>query len=328
MSVLVVGGAGYIGSVMVEKLLNADERVVVLDNLSRGHRSAVHSDAVFVQGDMADTSLVKSILLEHRCDVVMHFSALSLVGESVTKPLMYYENNVGRGMALVRAMLDAGVTRMIFSSTAAVYGTPAQIPIMETTPPNPINPYGRSKYQFEQFLADCAQSEDLCYAALRYFNAAGASDLFGEDHRPETHLVPLILQVAAGKRDRLAVYGKDYDTPDGTCIRDYIHILDLAEAHLLAMKKLRKSESASMVFNLGNNRGFSVLDIIRVAEKVTGKKIPFTVGERREGDPPVLVASSDRIRQELGWTPRFPEVEQIVESAWRWHNAHPNGYPE
>jgi UDP-glucose 4-epimerase len=256
----------------------------------------------------------------------MHFSALSLVEESVKKPLLYYDNNVARGIQLVRTMLDNGVHNIIFSSTAAVYGIPENVPITETEPTEPINPYGRSKLQFEEFLADCAQSEGLCYSALRYFNASGASEDYGEDHRPETHLIPLVLQVALDKRGSLVVYGDDYDTHDGSCIRDYIHVLDLAEAHLLAMAELRKGKKAASVYNIGNNNGFSVLEIIEVAEQITGNRIPFTIGKRRPGDPPILIAASNKIRKELSWEPRFREVGDIIESAWKWHKKHPGGY--
>lgn len=328
MSVLVVGGAGYIGSAMVELLIAAGEGVVVLDNLSRGHRQAIHPRAIFIQGDMADYELVTSTLKKYKCDVVMHFSALSLVSESVQTPLLYYENNVARGIELVKAMLSAGVNKLIFSSTAAVYGAPQTIPITEDVPPEPVNPYGRSKLQFEQFLADCSKAHGLRYVALRYFNAAGATENYGEDHRPETHLIPLILQVAAGKRGVLEVYGNDYPTPDGTCIRDYIHIIDLATAHLLALQHLRQDKVSSAVYNLGNNRGFSVLEVIQIAEKVTGKKIPYIISPRRAGDPPVLIASSEKIKRELGWAPHYQEIEQIVADAWRWQQKFPAGYEE
>ncbi|MCD6384892.1 UDP-glucose 4-epimerase GalE [Candidatus Sumerlaeota bacterium] len=328
MSVLVVGGAGYIGSVVVEQLIEADEEVVVLDNLSRGHRRAVHNKAVFVEGDMANEELVREILQQYNCDVVMHFSALSLVGESVEKPMLYYENNVAKGIALVKAMLSAGVNKLIFSSTAAVYGIPEKVPLDEDDPTQPINPYGRTKLQFEQFLADCSQAEGLNYISLRYFNAAGASERFGEDHRPETHLIPIVLQTALGKRNAVTVFGDDYPTPDGTCIRDYIHVVDLATAHLRAMNHLRQQERCAKIFNLGNNKGFSVLEIIKVAQEVTGKKINYKIGTRRPGDPPVLIASSHRLKKELGWQLKYPEIHQIIDSAWCWYLKHPDGYPE
>ncbi len=326
MSVLVVGGAGYIGSVMVEQLVHAGEHPVVLDNLSRGYQDAVHRDAVLIEGDMADSELVRRTLARYHCDVVMHFSALSLVGESVQKPLLYYENNVAKGIMLVKAMREAGVDNIVFSSTAAVYGEPQNVPITEDEPTMPVNPYGRSKRMFEQFLADCVQDGGISSVSLRYFNAAGAGEHCGEAHRPETHLIPIVLEVALGKRDSMTVYGDDYPTRDGTCIRDYIHVVDLARAHLLAMEYLRKGTGRADIFNLGNTRGFSVLEIIKVAEKVTGKNIPYTIGERRPGDPAVLVASSEKIKKTLGWKPEFPDVEDIIESAWRWHSAHPGGY--
>ena len=326
MSILVVGGAGYIGSIMTEQLLGHDEEVVVLDNLSRGHKDAVHPKAVFIQGDMGDETLVKRLLKEYSCNLVMHFSALSLVGESVQQPLTYYENNVAKGIALVKAMLAAGVNRLVFSSTAAVYGEPKHVPIPEEAPTVPVNPYGRSKLQFEHFLADCAGAEGLSYIALRYFNAAGAGDRFGEDHHPETHLIPIVLQTALLQRNTVTIYGNDYPTKDGTCIRDYIHVVDLARAHLLAMNRLRTNANINEVYNLGNNLGFSVLEIIKVAEKVTGVKIPYTIGARRSGDPAALVASSKRIKSMLGWNPKHPDIEDIISSAWQWHKQHPEGY--
>ncbi len=329
MSVLVVGGAGYIGSVVVERLVERGEKVVVVDNLSRGHRDAVHPACTFIHGDMADTDLISEALTKHQCDVVMHFSALSLVSESMKHPLLYYENNVGRGIKLVQAMLQSGVERVIFSSTAAIYGIPVHLPIKETDPAAPINPYGRTKHQFEQFLFDCAQSQGLSCISLRYFNAAGASERFGEDHRPETHLIPNVLQVPLKKRDSITVFGNDYNTPDGTCIRDYIHVVDLADAHLSALDYVRKSNPATThIFNLGNNRGFSVMEIIKVAEQVTGSSIKVSIGPRREGDSDVLVASSEKIRKELGWQPSYPDIHQIIESAWRWHSLHPHGYAQ
>lgn len=326
MSILVVGGAGYIGSAMVERLIDEGESVVVVDNLSRGHRQAVHPKAVFIKGDMADTELVVATFRKYKCDVVMHFSALSIVAESMEKPLLYYENNVAKGIELVKAMLSVGVNKLIFSSTAAVYGEPKRVPIKESDPLAPVNPYGRSKLQFEDFLADCSQAEGLSYISLRYFNASGATENYGEDHRPETHLIPLVLQVAAEKREFLEVYGNDYPTPDGTCIRDYIHIIDLTEAHLLSLQRLRREDVISEIYNLGNNRGFSVLEIIQRAERVTGRRINCKIGARRLGDPAILIASSEKITRELGWQPRFPEIEDIIASAWRWHQKYPNGY--
>jgi UDP-glucose 4-epimerase len=334
--VCVIGGAGYIGSVVVEALLKAGRRVCVCDNLSLGHRSAVPEDAIFVQGDHGNETLLKETLQKYNCSAVMHFSALSLVGESVEKPLLYYENNVAKGVALLRAVLAAGVRYFIFSSTAAVYGEPIQVrlsspgcaisvTILEDAFTFPTNPYGNTKLAFEWLLWDTAKVSNLRPISIRYFNAAGATERCGEDHNPETHLIPLVLQAAAGRRDAICVYGNDYPTPDGTCIRDYIHVQDLAEAHLLALKYL-EGGGAPDVFNLGNGKGFSVLEVIDVARRVTGKEIPVKISARRAGDPAVLVASSEKIKKILGWQPRNPRLEDIIASAWQWHTAHPRGY--
>jgi UDP-glucose 4-epimerase len=345
--VCVIGGAGYIGSVVVEALLTADRKVCVYDNLSLGHRSAVPEGAIFVQGDHGDETLLKETLQKYNCSSVMHFSALSLVGESVEKPLLYYENNVAKGVALLRAVLAAGVRYFIFSSTAAVYGEPVQVrlsspgcaiqvrlsrpgcaisvPILEDAPTFPTNPYGNTKLAFERLLADTAMVNNLRFVSLRYFNAAGATERCGEDHNPETHLIPLVLQAAAGRRNAICVYGNDYPTPDGTCIRDYIHVQDLAEAHLLALKYL-EGGGAPDVFNLGNGQGFSVLEVIEVARRVTGREIAVQVAGRRSGDPAILVASSEKIQKVLNWKPQHSHLEDIIESAWKWHQAHPQGY--
>jgi UDP-glucose 4-epimerase len=325
MTILVVGGAGYIGSVVAEVLLASGRRVVVLDNLSTGHRSAVPEGAEFVRGDMADRALVQSLLRKYSVSCVMHFSARSVVPESVKNPLLYYQNNVSAGITLVESMLEVGVKRMIFSSTASVYGEPESVPLTEDTPARPTTPYGRTKLCYEQFLADCSDAHGLRCVSLRYFNAAGASEYCGEDHRPETHLIPLVLEVARGKRPRAQIFGDDYPTPDGTCVRDYIHVLDLAEAHVLAAEFLDRG-GASRTFNLGNSRGFSVREVIEKAREVTGRAIPDEVTERRAGDPAVLVASSEKIARELGWKARHPALEDIIESAWKWHLAHPEGY--
>jgi UDP-glucose 4-epimerase len=255
----------------------------------------------------------------------MHFSARSIVPESVENPLLYYKNNVADGISLVQSMLKCGVTKMIFSSTAAVYGLPESVPIEENAPTCPITPYGKTKLAFEQFLADCSKAHGLQYISLRYFNAAGASELHGEDHRPETHLIPLVLQVARGKRGKIQIYGNNYPTPDGTCIRDYIHVQDLADAHLLAAKYLDNNKS-SHVFNLGNEQGFSVLEVIDKVKRITGKDIPSEIAPPRAGDPPVLIASSEKIAHELGWKPANPTLESIIDSAWKWHLKFPQGY--
>lgn len=327
MTILVVGGAGYIGSVTVEQLIAAGKTVVVLDNLSRGHRPAVVPEAQFIHGNMADKNLLVQILREYDCSAVMHFSALSLVAESMQKPLDYYRNNVKDSMTLVESMLECDVQQMIFSSSAAVYGEPESVPILETHPTHPTNPYGRTKLIFEQFLEDCDRAYGLKYVSLRYFNASGATDRLGEDHHPETHLIPLVLQVAAGQQPRIQVFGDDYPTADGSCIRDYIHVRDLADAHLLALDHLERTKQSS-IYNLGNGNGFSVLEVIRIAEQVTGKKISTTISSRRPGDPAVLVASAKRISEELGWQPTCPALPEIIESGWKWLLAHPRGYKE
>jgi len=323
--ICILGGAGYIGSVTVERLLAAGHRVIVYDNLSTGHRRAVPPDVPFVQGDHGDAALLKDTLQRYGCEAMMHFSALSLVGESIQNPFLYYENNVVKGVALLQAALDAGVRHFIFSSTAAVYGEPASIPIREDAPLNPTNPYGNTKLAFERLLADVAQVSDLRFVSLRYFNAAGATEHCGEDHNPETHLIPLILQTAAGRRPAIQVFGNDYPTPDGTCIRDYIHVEDLADAHLLALEYLENGGETD-IFNLGNGQGFSVLEVIEAARRVTGKQIPLKIAARRPGDPAILVASSEKIRQRLSWQPHHPRLDAIISSAWLWHTAHPEGY--
>ncbi len=325
MSVCVIGGAGYIGSITVERLIDAGREVVVYDNLSKGHRDAVIDGAHFVKGDHGDESLLKSTLERFGCTAVMHFSALSLVGESVRNPLLYYENNVAKGVALLRAVIAAGISHFIFSSTAAVYGEPKSIPISEDDATVPTSPYGNTKLAFENLLWDTGRTGDFRCVALRYFNAAGATDKFGEDHNPETHLIPLVLQVAAGKRDFINVFGNDYPTKDGSCIRDYVHVADLADAHLLALEYL-ENDGQSNVFNLGNGEGFSVFDVIDAARKVTGKEIKEKIVGRRAGDPAILVASSEKIKRVLGWKPQHPRLESIIASAWKWHSTHLDGY--
>jgi UDP-glucose 4-epimerase len=323
---LIIGGAGYIGSHVVKELLSAGHQAVVLDNLSRGHRRAVLSDD-FVLGDLGDPKVLGRIFSGRRIDCVMHFAGLILVGESVRRPLEYYRNNVADTIALLTAMRDHGVNSLVFSSSAAVYGDPDRVPIMEEAAVRPINPYGETKAFVEAILAHCERAHGLRSVSLRYFNAAGADEggSIGEDHHPETHLIPLVLQVALGKRENIKIFGTDYDTPDGTCIRDYIHVTDLTGAHILAAEHLLAG-GKSAAYNLGSQKGFSVREIIDIAGRVTGHDIPAVESERREGDPARLVASSEKIQAELGWTPRFEDPEKIVTSAWKWHSLHPDGY--
>ena len=325
MKVLVTGGAGYIGSVATDTLLAEGAEVVVLDDLSKGHRSAVHPGAVFVEGSLEDRPLLAELFARHRPDAVMHFAARSLVGESMQRPFDYLRGNVVCGLNLMEATVEAGVDRFILSSTAALFGEPETVPITERERIAPGNPYGESKQTLERALFWLERTSGLRYAALRYFNAAGASPERGEDHRPETHLVPIVLQVALGRRERNAIFGDDYPTPDGTCVRDYVHVVDLAQAHVLALKAL---DGGSRTYNLGNGLGFSVREVIEAARRVTGHPIPAEVAPRRPGDPAALVAGSRRIRAELGWEPRFADLESIVRTAWDWHRAHPDGYAE
>lgn len=325
MKILVTGGAGYIGSVSAEVLLARGHQVVVFDNLSQGHRSAVPEGVEFVQGDLADCSEIRTALATHAPDAVMHFAARSLVGESVAQPFLYLRDNVVAGLNLLEACVESGIDRFILSSTANLYGAGEAALIDETASIRPGSPYGESKWSLERALFWLAETRGLRFASLRYFNAAGASASHGEHHCPETHLIPLVLQVAMGQRETITVFGDDYDTPDGTCIRDYIHVLDLAEAHVLALEAL---DQGSRTYNLGNGSGFSVLEVIETAREITGADIPTVIGPRRAGDPARLVASSDRIRKELGWQPRYPDLRQIIESAWLWHRRYPNGYPD
>lgn len=326
MSVCVIGGAGYVGSITVEQLLKHGYNVVVYDNLSNGHRAAVPEKVPFVHGDHGNLILLEQTLKKYNCMSIMHFSALSLVGESVLNPLAYYENNVAKGVPLLQAALNAGVKYFIFSSTAAVYGHARRIPIKEEDPTHPTNPYGNTKLAFERLLWDASRNQDLYCVALRYFNAAGASGNFGEDHNPETHLIPLALRAASGESEFISVFGDNYPTKDGTCIRDYIHVLDLAVAHLLALEYLENGGS-NEVFNLGNGAGFSVLDVIETVRRVTKRNLPVKIADPRPGDPAVLIASSEKIKRILGWNPRFSALESMVESAWIWHISHPQGYP-
>jgi UDP-glucose 4-epimerase len=327
MAILVTGGAGYIGSAFVEALVAAGQRVVVLDDLSRGHRAAVHPDAVFQQGRTGDRALVARVVSEHRVEACVHFAAFAYVGESVKEPARYFDNNFTQAQALFDALLAAGVKRVVFSSTCATYGVPTAVPIAETHPQWPINPYGWSKLFVERLLESYDVAHDLRFVALRYFNAAGATTRVGEHHDPETHLIPLALRAATGGAPALTVFGSDYDTPDGTAIRDYIHVADLAEAHLLALEHLRRG-GASQFLNLGTGTGFSVLEVIETARRVSGRDVPHTIGPRRAGDPPRLVADASRARAGLGWTPKQPELEAIVRSAWDWMQTHPNGYQD
>jgi UDP-glucose 4-epimerase len=322
--VLVTGGAGYIGSVVVEELLRDGHAVVVYDSLAKGHRGAVAPEAAFVEGDLRDGDRLRAALRGHAVEAVVHMAADSLVGESVQDPAKYYRNNVGAGLALLDAMRDVGVARLVFSSTAAVYGEPAKQPIEESDPTAPTNPYGETKLAFERALAWYAPAYGLRYASLRYFNAAGATARCGEVHSPETHLIPLVLQAAAGQQPHVTVFGEDYPTRDGTCVRDYIHVVDLARAHVLALGIL---DERSAIYNLGcGGEGYSVREVIETARGVTGREVPLRMGPRRAGDPAVLIASSDRIKRELGWRPAHQDLRAIVASAWAWLQAHPQGY--
>jgi UDP-glucose 4-epimerase len=321
MHIFVTGGAGYIGSICSEELINAGHQVTIFDNLTEGHRKAIDPRAALIVGDLQKTCDINDALEHTRPDAVMHFAANALVGESMTNPSKYFRNNVAAGINLLDAMVDAGVKKFVFSSTCATYGSPEKIPMDERLPQKPINPYGQSKLMFEQILQWYDKIHGLIYVNLRYFNAAGASEQFGEDHRIETHLIPNILKVALGQREKAEIYGEKYATPDGTCIRDFIHIRDLAAAHMLALGR-----DASASYNLGSGEGFSVRQVVDVARKITGESIPVVVKEPRPGDPPRLVASSHKITSELGWRPKFPRLQPIVESAWAWHQKHPNGY--
>jgi len=321
MKILVVGGAGYIGSVCSELLLNEGHEVAIFDNLTEGHRAAIDPRATFIEGDLSDRPAIAAALAKVHPDAVMHFAANALVGESMENPSKYFRNNVGNGLNLLDAMVEAGVARLVFSSTCAIFGPPDRLPIDETLPARPINPYGESKLAFEKILKWYDQIHGLRFVALRYFNAAGASEKFGEDHRLETHLIPNVLKVVLGQRAQVEIFGTDYETPDGTCIRDYIHILDLARAHILALGS-KKSD----FYNLGTGGGSSVREVIEIAGKVTGHKINVVEKPRRPGDPPRLIASSEKIQRELGWKPQFQSLDAIIESAWKWHQKFPTGY--
>lgn len=321
--ILVTGGAGYIGSVCVEHLLESGHRVIVLDNLSEGHRSAVDPRADFVQGCLGDRGTVLDVLERGNVEAIIHFAANALVGESMTNPTKYFRNNVAAGLNLLEGAVARGVRKFVFSSTCATYGPPDRIPMTEDLPQRPINPYGESKLMFERMLRWYGELHGLEYVAFRYFNAAGASRQFGEHHRVETHLIPNVLKVALGQAPHCEILGTDYPTEDGTCIRDYIHVTDLSAAHSLALKA-----GVRGFYNLGNGAGYSVKQVIRACEVVTGRSIKAVEKARRPGDPPRLVAAADRAKRDLGWVPKFPSLESIVESAWRWHEAHPSGYPD
>ena len=325
MRVLVTGGAGYIGSVVTEELVKDGHEVVVYDNLIKGHREAVVEGASFVEGDLLDDRTLRQTLKEHHVEAVIHMAAHSLVGESCEHPAKYYHNNVVAGLVLLDTMRECDVKRIVFSSTAATYGEPESQPIYETAPNKPTNPYGESKLAFEKAMYWYERAYGLRYVTLRYFNAAGASEKCGEDHDPESHIIPIALQAAAGKRPRVEIYGDDYPTPDGTCLRDYIHVIDLARAHILALK----GSSERAIYNLGcGGNGYSVREVVETAKQVTGKDIPVRMGPRRAGDPATLIASSDKIKSELGWQPQYQDLRVIIDSAWRWMQLHPNGYGE
>ena len=331
MNVLVTGGAGYIGSVCVEDLLDHGHVVTVLDNLTEGHRAAVDPRAKFVNASLGDRAAVLGALHESRADAIMHFAAHALVSESMTHPTKYFRNNVADGLTLLDAAVEAGVKKFVFSSTCATYGLPepalsgplAQGRISEDCPQHPVNPYGESKWMFERMLAWFQRIHGLEFVGLRYFNAAGASARFGEHHRVETHLIPNVLQVALGQKPHCEIFGADYPTPDGTCIRDYIHVLDLAQAHRLAL-----APGQGGFFNLGNGSGYSVREVIQTCERISGRPIPTVLRPRRPGDPPSLIAAADKAVRELEWKPHFPKLEAIIDTAWRWHQAHPRGYTQ
>ena len=326
MNILVTGGAGYIGSICCEVLLLRGMRVIALDSLLEGHRDAVPPGAVFCQADLADRPQLESVFSRHKLDAVMHFAAEALVAKSVREPSIFYATNVAGGVNLLDAVTRHGVRKFIFSSTAATYGEPEVVPITEDHRQVPINPYGKSKLLFEQILADYRAYTGLKYVALRYFNAAGASTERGEHHREETHLLPRVLDAACGHLPYVDVFGTDYPTPDGTCVRDYIHVLDIADSHIRALEEIDRVSGEA--FNVGNSRGFSILEVIDAAERITGRKIPRKLGPRRPGDPAVLVASKEKLKRALGWDAAHSSLEEIIESAWAWKQKHPRGYAD
>jgi UDP-glucose 4-epimerase len=325
MKILVTGGAGYIGSHSVRLFLTRGHDVWVYDNLSFGHRAAVPADRLVV-GDLNEPHRLDQLLLERRIEAVVHFAAFAYVGESVTNPAKYYQNNLVNTLSLMECLRRHRVGRFVFSSTCATYGNPLKVPITEDEPQKPINPYGQTKLTVERALADYAGAYGWGYAALRYFNASGANPdgTIGEDHTPETHLIPLVIQAAMGQRPHIEIFGTDYPTPDGTCIRDYIHVDDLAEAHLLALEKLQPGQG--LAYNVGTGKGYSVRQVIRTVEEVSGKKVPVKEGPRRAGDPAELVACADKVQRELGWKPHYAELRPIIETAWNWHRTHPRGF--
>ena len=327
MSVLVLGGAGYIGSHTVYELVDRDEDVVIADNLQTGYMEAVHPNARFYEGDIRDENFLNALFNEEKIDSVIHFAANSLVGESMTDPLKYYDNNLYGTMVLLKSMVKNGINKIVFSSTAATYGEPENIPILESDLKEPTNTYGETKLAMEKMIKWVSMAHDLRFVSLRYFNACGAhkSGKIGEAHKPETHLIPLILQVPNGRRGHINIFGDDYDTPDGTCIRDYIHVTDLAQAHILAVEYLQKG-GENNIFNLGNGVGFSVKEVVETARKVTGHPIPAVISPRRAGDPARLVASCEKAKQILGWNPLYTELDEIIDSAWNWHKNHPDGF--
>lgn len=327
MSIIVLGGAGYIGSHAVAELVNRGYNVVVVDNLKTGHKEAIHEKAKFYQGDIRDKDFLSSVFDRETVDGVMHFAASSLVGESMEEPLQYLNNNVYGTQILLEVMEQFGVKNIVFSSSAATYGEPEQVPIIESMPTNPESTYGDTKLIMEKMMKWCDKAYGMKYVALRYFNVAGAKSdgTIGEDHQPESHLVPIILQVALGQREKLAIYGDDYNTPDGTCIRDYVHVEDLIDAHIRSLEYLENG-GESNIFNLGSSKGFSVQEILVAARSVTEKTIPAEVVARRAGDPGILIASSDKAKEILGWEPKYTDIKDIIATAWKWHESHPNGY--
>lgn len=327
MSIAVLGGAGYIGSHAVQALINKGEEVVVIDNLLTGHKEAVHKKAKFFEGDIRDKEFMLSVFKNEKVTAVVHFAASSLVGESVVDPLKYFNNNVYGTQVTLEVMKELGIKKIVFSSTAATYGEATEVPIYETTPTNPKNPYGESKLMMEKMMHWCDEAHGIKFVALRYFNVAGASldGSIGEDHNPESHLVPIILQTALGQRESIAIFGDDYETTDGSCVRDYVHVVDLGEAHVLALDYLNKGNESN-IFNLGSNEGFSVKQMIEEARKITQKEIPAIISERRAGDPAILIASPEKAKKILGWEPKYTDVTTIFETAWKWHVKNPTGY--
>ena len=324
MNILVTGAAGYIGSVCTESLIARGHSVIALDDLSEGHEEAVDSRAVFCRVNLHNSDSLGAVFQKHKVDAVMHFAALCLVEESVREPGRYYRANVSAGINLLEAMLRNGVKKLIFSSTAATYGEPEKTPIPEEHRTAPVNPYGSSKLLFERVLSEFRVSAGLEYVTMRYFNAAGASERYGEDHSPETHIIPILFEVATGQRESFQVYGTDYPTPDGSCVRDYVHIVDIAQAHALAVERI--SEFAGRIYNIGNSQGFSVQEVIETVSRITDRKISYRTAPRRAGDPATLVASSERIRKELGWSPAFSTLESIIQTGWNWKQRFPKGY--